>query len=248
MRSGVKVCESPRPTIRTRFAVKLPVGWSKSVSPSSPPNNEGLRILSSRPFSFSLVSISDPCNVFELSERNRQMICRSASVSAGLCTRIRMGIGPSLIAISTGFGALAGAAACTNAGTVELWKECDPRTNNNNGTTENLFIRLSPSVIFGWKNLLGVRQVLAGLNRARRGRMRPVVALADKAHGCGTRNVELLRLNPNPELFAKHHPQEAEQSDDRRCRTLHSDNSVEHPYTQTNYKGYEQDFHRIPPA
>jgi hypothetical protein len=40
--------------------------------------------------------------------------------------------------------------------------------------------------------------------------MRPVVALTDKANGRGTRNVDLLRMNPNPELFAKHHPQEAE--------------------------------------
>jgi hypothetical protein len=38
----------------------------------------------------------------------------------------------------------------------------------------------------------------------------PVVAFTDKAYGCGTRNVELFRLNPNPELFAEHHPQEAE--------------------------------------
>jgi hypothetical protein len=36
--------------------------------------------------------------------------------------------------------------------------------------------------------------------------MRPVVALTDKAYGCGVRNVELLRLNPSPELLAKHLP------------------------------------------
>jgi hypothetical protein len=37
-----------------------------------------------------------------------------------------------------------------------------------------------------------------------------VVALTDKTHGRGARNIELLCLNPNPKLFAKHHPQEAE--------------------------------------
>jgi len=45
--------------------------------------------------------------------------------------------------------------------------------------------------------------------------MRPVVPFADEANGCGTRNVELLRVNSKPELFAKHHSQEAEQGDDR---------------------------------
>ena len=40
--------------------------------------------------------------------------------------------------------------------------------------------------------------------------MWPVVALSDKANGCGVRNVELFCLNPNPELFSKHHSQEAE--------------------------------------
>jgi len=42
------------------------------------------------------------------------------------------------------------------------------------------------------------------------GRMRTVVALTDKANGCGVGHVELFRLNPNPELFPKHHSQEAE--------------------------------------
>jgi hypothetical protein len=77
--------------------------------------------------------------------------------------------------------------------------------------------------------------------------MRPVVALADKANGCSTRNVELLRVNPDPELFAYDHSQEAEQRHDGRCRTLHSDQAVQNPNTQTNYKGYEQDSHRISP-
>jgi hypothetical protein len=78
--------------------------------------------------------------------------------------------------------------------------------------------------------------------------MRPVVALTDKANGCGVRNVQLFRLDPNPKLFAYHHSQESEQGDDGRRRTLHPDQTVQNPYTQTNYKGYEQDFHRIPPA
>jgi hypothetical protein len=47
-------------------------------------------------------------------------------------------------------------------------------------------------------------------------------ALTDKAHGCGTRNVEFFRLNPNPELFAMRHSQEAGEGDDWRCRTLHA--------------------------
>ena len=64
--------------------------------------------------------------------------------------------------------------------------------------------------------------------------MRPVVAFTDKANGCGVRNVELFRMNPNPELLAKHHSQEAEQCDDRRWRTLHSDQSVEDTYSETN--------------
>jgi len=62
------------------------------------------------------------------------------------------------------------------------------------------------------------------------------------------RNVQLFRLDPNPKLFAYHHSQEAEQGDDGRRRTLHADQTVQNPYTQTNYKGYEQDFHRISPA
>ena len=66
--------------------------------------------------------------------------------------------------------------------------------------------------------------------------MGPVVALTDEAYGCGTRNVELLRMNPNAELFAKHHPQETEQSDDGRCRTLYSDKPVEHTHSETNDK------------
>ena len=39
--------------------------------------------------------------------------------------------------------------------------------------------------------------------------MLPVVRLADKAHRKGTWNVELFRLNPNPELFPYHHAQQA---------------------------------------
>jgi hypothetical protein len=78
--------------------------------------------------------------------------------------------------------------------------------------------------------------------------MWPVVPLTDKANRCGMRNVQLFRLDPNPKLFAYHHSQEAEQGDDGWRRTLHADQTVQNPYTQTNYKGYEQDFHRIPPA
>jgi hypothetical protein len=40
--------------------------------------------------------------------------------------------------------------------------------------------------------------------------MLTVVAFTDKAYGCGVRNIQLLRLNPSPELLANHHPQEAE--------------------------------------
>jgi len=40
--------------------------------------------------------------------------------------------------------------------------------------------------------------------------MLPVVALADKADGRSMRNVELLGLHPYPQLFAKHHSQQAE--------------------------------------
>ena len=78
--------------------------------------------------------------------------------------------------------------------------------------------------------------------------MRPVVALTDKANRCGMRSVQLFRLNPNPELFPKHHSQEAEQGDDGRRRTLHPDQTVQNPYAQTNYKGYEQDSDYISPA
>ena len=46
-----------------------------------------------RPFSFSLVSINDPCKVFSGEERNRHIDCNSAVVSAGLCARIRIGKG-----------------------------------------------------------------------------------------------------------------------------------------------------------
>jgi len=35
--------------------------------------------------------------------------------------------------------------------------------------------------------------------------MLPIVALADKADGRSTRDIELLCLNPYPQLFAKHH-------------------------------------------
>jgi len=73
--------------------------------------------------------------------------------------------------------------------------------------------------------------------------MWPVVALTDKANRCGMRNVQLFRLDPNPKLFAYHHSQEAEQGDDGRRRTLHPNQTVQNPYTQTNYKGYEQDSH-----
>ena len=65
--------------------------------------------------------------------------------------------------------------------------------------------------------------------------MWPVVPLTDKANRCGMRNVQLFRLNPNPKLFAYHHSQEAEQGDDGRRRTLHADQTVRNPYTQTNY-------------
>jgi hypothetical protein len=75
-----------------------------------------------------------------------------------------------------------------------------------------------------------------------------VVTFTDKAYGCGTRNVEFLRVNPSPELLAKHHPQEAEQGYDGGSRTLHPNQTVQNPYTKTNYKGYEQDSHYISPA
>src|SRR5579862_659758 len=78
--------------------------------------------------------------------------------------------------------------------------------------------------------------------------MLPVVALADKADGPSTGNVELLRLNPYPQLFTKYHSQEAEQGDDGRRRTLHPNQTVQNPYTQTNYEGHEQDSHYISPA
>ena len=38
----------------------------------------------------------------------------------------------------------------------------------------------------------------------------PIVALTDKADGRSTGNIELLGLNPYPQLFTKHHSQEAE--------------------------------------
>jgi hypothetical protein len=78
--------------------------------------------------------------------------------------------------------------------------------------------------------------------------MWPVVALTDKANRRGMRNVQLFRLDPNPKLFAYHHSQEAQQGDDGRRRTLHPNQTVQNPYTQTNYKGYEQDSHYISPA
>jgi hypothetical protein len=55
------------------------------------------------------------------------------------------------------------------------------------------------------------------------------------------RNVQLFQLDQNVKLFAYHHSQEAEQGDDGRRRTLHPDQTVQNPYAQTNYKGYEQD-------
>ena len=61
-------------------------------------------------------------------------------------------------------------------------------------------------------------------------------------------HADIFRKNPTAELFSEHHSQEAEQSDDWRGRTLYANESVEGTYTQTNDKGYEQDFHCISPA
>jgi hypothetical protein len=66
--------------------------------------------------------------------------------------------------------------------------------------------------------------------------MWPVVALTDKANRCGMRNVQLFCLDPNPKLLAYHHSQEAEQGDDGRRRTLHPNQTVQNPYTQTTTK------------
>src|ERR1700747_3860718 len=62
------------------------------------------------------------------------------------------------------------------------------------------------------------------------------------------RDGQLFRLDPNPKLVAYHHSQEAEQGNDGRRRTLHPDQTVQNPYTQTNYKGYEQDSHYLSPT
>jgi hypothetical protein len=66
--------------------------------------------------------------------------------------------------------------------------------------------------------------------------LRAIVALADKADGRSTGNIELLCLNPYPQLFSEHHSQEAEQSDDWRGRTLYPDESVKNTHPETNYK------------
>ncbi len=57
---------------------------------------------------------------------------------------------------------------------------------------------------------MGVAKGEAGIQRAPTQANLRNQAFTDKAHGCGSRNVELFRLNSNPELFAKHHSQEAE--------------------------------------
>jgi len=45
-----------------------------------------------------------------------------------------------------------------------------------------------------------------------------------------------------PELFAYHHSQEAEQGDDGWRRTLHSDQTVQNPYTQPTTKDMNKTF------
>src|SRR6185503_12013357 len=73
----------------------------------------------------------------------------------------------------------------------------------------------------------------------------PVVRSADKTCRGGTCNVELLRLNPRPDLFPDHHAQQTEQSDDGRCRTLHAKKRVEDTHAETDDERRDQSLHVI---
>src|SRR5579859_2819051 len=73
--------------------------------------------------------------------------------------------------------------------------------------------------------------------------MRPIVTFSNEANGCGTRNVYFPRMNPDSELLANHHTQEAKQGDDRRCGTLHPNESVKYTDSETNDERQGQYLH-----
>ena len=75
-----------------------------------------------------------------------------------------------------------------------------------------------------------------------------IVALADNTSRSGLAYIHVSGVNPRAKLLSENHPEKTQQSNDGRRGTLHPDETVQSSYTQTNYKGYEQDFHCISPA
>jgi len=72
--------------------------------------------------------------------------------------------------------------------------------------------------------------------------------LADNTSRSGLAYINVSGVNPRAKLLSENHPEKTQQGNNGRRRTLHPDQTVQNPYTQTNYKRYEQDFHHISPA
>jgi hypothetical protein len=97
-------------------------------------------------------------------------------------------------------------------------------------------------------SLLSSRACHLYLRIRRLNRERAIVPLADNTSRSGLAYINVSGVNPRAKLLSDNHPEKTQQGNNGRRRTLYPDETVQNSYTQTNYKGYKQDFHRISPA